>query len=398
MFFNFRISFEIIPVEDNQNKSPVLHDNKSLGLASWCIRPLFCYVYNRLFDLRLNNYRREQPKVITRWLLGAILLNPDVLTFWNMRREFIQSGKLDPMEELRFVNIVLYYKAKCFEAFSYRCWILKLLFFNNKDIIYNIELLFRNEIEVSVMAANRYANNVYAWNHRKYIISVIETLCINVFNSLLDKEWEESTRWCKFHVSDYSGFDYRQFLLKKLLLRKRQYDQTNICSETIQKRRDMIIEFAQKATYDCSNVFIFHDSSYEEILNLLHGVDYTKYSEVTCEQTLINLSYWVEDCNINEKLLNTFPGHETLWYHRRFLVYTLFALNNSYTNFFLYKIENLNSITTTKNISKSLLEIAFNLQNKDLISIAKRYGIHQNNLVEKFLSFLIYMKIHSQNL
>ncbi|XP_011502398.1 PREDICTED: protein prenyltransferase alpha subunit repeat-containing protein 1-A [Ceratosolen solmsi marchali] len=364
-------SFEIIPVEDNQNKSPVLHDNNSLGLASWCIRPLFCYVYNRLFDLRLNQCRREHSTVISKWLLGALLLNPDILTFWNMRRQFIRNGKLDPMEELRFVNIVLYYKAKCFEAFSYRRWILKLLLFKNQDAIHKIELLFRNEIQISSMAANRYSNNCHAWNHRKYIISMFETVCISVFGSLLDKEWEESTSWCNSHVSDYSGYDYRQFLLKRLLLRKRRYDQTKICSNVLEKRRDIIIKFVQNALHDYNNVFL-HTNSYENILNLLHGVNFTKYSEVTFEQTLINLSYWVEDCIINTKLLQTFSGHETLWYHRRFLVSSLLALNNSYTNFFLYKIENLNSTVATTNISKSLLEIALKMQNKDLIDVAKR--------------------------
>ncbi|XP_076181906.1 protein prenyltransferase alpha subunit repeat-containing protein tempura isoform X2 [Ptiloglossa arizonensis] len=80
-------SFEIIPAEDNENKSPVFHQEDCLGLASWCVQPLYCYAYRRLFELRQNKHRREEPSTIARWLLGALLLNPDVTTFWNMRRE-----------------------------------------------------------------------------------------------------------------------------------------------------------------------------------------------------------------------------------------------------------------------------------------------------------------------
>jgi len=59
-------------------------------------------------------------------LTSALLLNPEVLTFWNMRRELILDGYLKPDDELQFSAVVLTFKPKCAEIFTYRRWI----FFN----------------------------------------------------------------------------------------------------------------------------------------------------------------------------------------------------------------------------------------------------------------------------
>lgn len=59
-------------------------------------------------------------------LTSALLINPEVLTFWNMRRELILDGYLKPDDELQFSAVVLSFKPKCAEIFTYRRWI----FFN----------------------------------------------------------------------------------------------------------------------------------------------------------------------------------------------------------------------------------------------------------------------------
>jgi len=59
-------------------------------------------------------------------LTTALFLNPEVTTFWNMRRELIIDGYLKPKDELQFSSVVLKFKPKCSEIFNYRRWI----FFN----------------------------------------------------------------------------------------------------------------------------------------------------------------------------------------------------------------------------------------------------------------------------
>ncbi|XP_031781073.1 protein prenyltransferase alpha subunit repeat-containing protein 1 isoform X1 [Nasonia vitripennis] len=399
------ISFEIIPVKDNENKSPIFYEKNSLGLASWCIQPLYCYVYNRLIDLRQNLHQREEPEVIARWLLGALLLNPDVSTFWNMRRGLLRSSKIDPIKELQFIDVILYFKAKCFEAFSYRRSVLQFILINDRGSTYNVETILRNEFYITSLAAERYKNNSHAWSHREYIIRMFELKCTKEIDILLTEEWEESTKWCNNHVSDYSGFAYRQFLLKKLLLRAQCPEQSEYFHK-ICKRREIIYEFVKNTIKDCCDAL--SDKSDEEVLNRLHGVISIKSSEITFKQTLINLSYWVEDCIINEDLLNAFPGHESLWYHRRFLVFLFITLSNSYANYFTYRVEdsklfditkvynkiNKHSESTiiTENTYHSLLSMAFRLRNKDIMFAAKQYENYSNDLAEKFSNFLICMK------
>ena len=227
----------------------MFHDENSLGLASWCVQPLFCYAYNCLIDLRRNKHRREDPATVSRWLLGALLLNPDISTFWNMKRELIKGGRLDPMQELRFSKIVLYYKAKCFEAFAYRRWLVKFILMESKQPSVNMDALLKNELKVANMAADRYANNCHAWNHREHAIGLLETLIPVGLNPLLQKEWEESSNWCNRHVSDSSGFAYRQFLLKKLLLfYRRNAKESNLSTEKVSRCREIVFKFAKAFT------------------------------------------------------------------------------------------------------------------------------------------------------
>lgn len=60
---------------------------------------------------------------IVTLLTSALLLNPEVTTFWNMRRELIIDGYLKPNDELKFSAVVLTFKPKCAEIFNYRRWI-----------------------------------------------------------------------------------------------------------------------------------------------------------------------------------------------------------------------------------------------------------------------------------
>ncbi|XP_068081653.1 protein prenyltransferase alpha subunit repeat-containing protein 1 isoform X3 [Anabrus simplex] len=122
--------FDIIPVTLNQNKSPVHHEEHCLGLESWCVRHVYCYAYHRLMDARQQKHRRTDPSAISRMLLGALLLNPDVQTFWNMRRELVEAGYLDASSELHFTVVVLSKKPKSAEVFTHRKWLLRTLLKN----------------------------------------------------------------------------------------------------------------------------------------------------------------------------------------------------------------------------------------------------------------------------
>lgn len=379
-------------MNDNENKSPVYHEENCLGLASWCVRPLYCYTYNRLIELRAKK-RREDSSTTSRWLLGAILLNPDISTFWNMRRELIRNRRLDPLQELKFTQIVLYNKAKCFEAFAYRRWIIEYILMENEFTKSNVESLLRTEIRVAAMSADRYANNYHAWSHREYVITTYQTVAPTTFGSVLLSEWESSKNWCSQHVSDHSGLSYRQFLLKQLLLLERWPEELKIffTPQQVAQRRAMISLYIKSGTKESNISLLYNDSCDCDILNYLHGKDKNQNSDVNYKQILMALSYWIEDCSVNQDLINCFTGHESLWYHRRFLAYSLRCIENSYSKYFCYKCETFNPqhcVRLDQEEPKSPLEIAFMNHNDKIIALEEKQLGQQSHIVKKFVEFL----------
>ncbi|XP_015109533.1 protein prenyltransferase alpha subunit repeat-containing protein 1 [Diachasma alloeum] len=386
-------SFEIIPSPDSENRSPVYHDENSLGLASWCVQPLYTYAYTRLIDLRLNELRREDPSTVSRWLMGALLLNPDVSTFWNMRRELVKSGRLDPLEELRFTRAVLYYKPKCFEAFSYRRWLVKFTLVEQQHPNVDVESLLRTEMTVSGTSADRYANNYHAWSHREQMILTYEALCPSSLGSLLISEWEAAGKWCSCHVSDHSGLSYRQFLLKRLLLLERQSAESRLAvvPEELARRRDIILDFV-KAAKGSEEVFLMYDGGSAEVLEVLHSCRRGRRNGVDYDRVLMGLSYWIEDCKLNEELIEAFPGHEALWYHRRFLAFALRRICLGFLKDSCYGVdcfEPRDSIRLEGDGGggrKCLLEVAFEKRNEGIVQRARKQC--QGDVAEKFMKFL----------
>lgn len=157
-FINYyRKEFDLVIQPESQNKSPVIYIDHCLGLESWCVRHVYKYVNQKLITIRKrlkkqsitifwlnkNGYLQFQILVLCfskniyvvfylvsnetiPLLTSALLLNPEVTTFWNMRRELVIDGYLKPNDELHFASVVLHFKPKCAEIFSYRRWI----FFN----------------------------------------------------------------------------------------------------------------------------------------------------------------------------------------------------------------------------------------------------------------------------
>lgn len=64
------------------------------------------------------------PSVLSRLLLGGVLLNPDCTFLWNIRRELIVMGRLDLISDLHVNAVTLSRRPKSSEAFVYRRWLL----------------------------------------------------------------------------------------------------------------------------------------------------------------------------------------------------------------------------------------------------------------------------------
>ncbi|KAF7386411.1 hypothetical protein HZH68_013543 [Vespula germanica] len=469
-------TFEIIPAEDNENKSPVFHQEECLGLASWCVQPLYCYVHRRLFEHRRNKHRREDPSNVARWLLGALLLNPDVSTFWNMRRELVKSYKLDVTEELDFTRLVLYKKAKCFEAFAYRRWLLPYVLDaegKNYDPV-PTESPLCIEMDITSTCADRYATNYHAFSHRRYVMALKESRGYTYPN--FDSEWKSTLAWCQSNVSDYSGFCYRQYLLEKCLLETDTNTKSNIfkCinineyrlrsqlvmdyvaglivtsidnnSQSNQTNEDSTAEQGPtlqtldllhgktRPTVTSDNIVTGNNSSNSNSSSSSKNIGHSSSNSIattTCTTSSITttttttttststttttsqlvpwqtcfqaLSYWVEECRLNEDLIRMYDDHETLWYQRRYLAHILTRLIESYRMYSYYKSEiivdprhrimpneygNVDEMTDDKSKIKALLVQAFLNRTRDIVELAMKRDTHEKLVVDKFLRYL----------
>lgn len=207
----------------NQNKSPVIHIDSHLGLESWCTPLVYKHAHKIILsvtsasgssnwivteqaDTHHGSHVKPMPNQphanhnIVKYLNCAILINPDVATFWNFRRRLIQKNRLNISREFQFSAIVLSKKPKSNDAFSYRRWLYS--FQSHESIDWN------RELALCERCASKCLSNYHAWCHRQWVLQKAPDLLIY--------ELRFTEKFVRKHIGDYSGYHYRQIVLKKL--------------------------------------------------------------------------------------------------------------------------------------------------------------------------------------
>ncbi|XP_060574914.1 protein prenyltransferase alpha subunit repeat-containing protein 1-like [Ruditapes philippinarum] len=304
--------FDFIPVlEPKNNRSPVVLVDHKLGLELWSVKILFQYVYHTLMGWRnKKSYKFIDPQEIAMLARAVVLVNPECYTAWNVRKELIESGDILELDDLRLSALVLTKHPKSSETFVHRRWVLGRFienhlqssqgstkstgscvdgFISMEAIDLNLEasqnqLSLQNgdgslnvsavsdyhrqmkvEIDVCRCAAEKYPCNYYAWSQRIWLIQH----CYNCSTQVLLSELQVTESWVERHISDTCGFHYRQFLLTTLFAQRDQL-------------RD---QFSMQ---------------YVAIMQKEHK--------------------FVQD------LISTYPGHEAMWNHRKYVFHSLHNL------------------------------------------------------------------------
>lgn len=260
--------------EARYNRSPIVLVENKLGVESWCVKFLLPYVHNKLLLYRQRKQwlDREALVDITSTVL---LINPDFTTAWNVRKELLQCGVLNPEKDLYLGKLALTKYPKSPETWIHRRWVLKRLqkepcgADERSDYTEQIQRAVHEEMKVCADAAGRYASNYNAWSHRIWVLQHMAKGNLKI----LHDELSSTKLWVSMHVSDHSGFHYRQFLLKALLAELGQAQQPNGGGSVDEPHTDAIPQ-------------LFHDE--------------------------------IELCT---DLIESYPGHETLWCHRRHVFY-----------------------------------------------------------------------------
>uniref|UniRef100_A0A336LL56 CSON013647 protein n=1 Tax=Culicoides sonorensis TaxID=179676 RepID=A0A336LL56_CULSO len=290
-------SFEIIPAETNQNnKSPVIHLEHNLGLESWCIKYVYEYSHKAVLKIKSNIVHSKQYyncEDFIKYLNVAILINPDVATFWNLRRLLVEKNQLNQIREFNFSALVLSKKPKSNEAFAYRRWLylFQISFSGAESIDWNIEL------GLCERCADKNASNYHAWSHRQWVLNKAE--------DLLKFEMFITEKYIRKHVHDYSCYHHRQFVLRKL------YELNYYEPDEIQyKEITDLINVISKSLTPVTN----RDELLALLLPSLSGLDMNE-TKLRCFLYCIN--YAASDIKFTEELRYMFGESPAFESHRR---------------------------------------------------------------------------------
>ncbi|XP_030741007.1 protein prenyltransferase alpha subunit repeat-containing protein 1 [Echinops telfairi] len=288
--------------EARYNRSPIVLVENKLGVESWCVKFLLPYVHNKLLLYRARKQWLNKDELIDV-TCTLLLLNPDFTTAWNVRKELILSGTLNPIKDLHLGKLALTKFPKSPETWIHRRWVLQQLIqetslpsFVAKGNLGTIpaertQRLRQEEMEVCGEAAGRYPSNYNAWSHRIWVLQHVAKLDVK---TLLD-ELSSTKHWASLHVSDHSGFHYRQFLIKSLISQTVP-DGSVLDQNPSRSEPDLVLQKDEAA--------------------------------ISTEEPRMNLSHLLEEeVEFTTDLIDTYPGHETLWCHRRHIFYLQHRLN-----------------------------------------------------------------------
>ncbi|XP_016428843.1 protein prenyltransferase alpha subunit repeat-containing protein 1 isoform X1 [Sinocyclocheilus rhinocerous] len=284
--------------EVRYNRSPIVLVENKLGVESWCVKFLLPCVHNKLLLYRQRKQwlDREALVDITCTLL---LLNPDFTTAWNVRKELLQCGVLNPEKDLYLVKLALSKHPKSPETWIHRRWVLQWL---QKECspseqelkdhaepredaarrqCERLQRALQEEMRVCADAAGRYPSNYNAWSHRIWVLQNMA----KGNRKVLHDELSSTRLWVSMHVSDHSGFHYRQHLLKALARELSQVGETEL--------------HPTKQPNGESTAGVSDDNHHNDVIpQLFH-----------------------EEMELCTDLIESYPGHETLWCHRRHVFY-----------------------------------------------------------------------------
>ncbi|XP_028990908.1 protein prenyltransferase alpha subunit repeat-containing protein 1 [Betta splendens] len=314
----------VIPCpEARYNRSPIVLVENKLGVESWCVKFLLPYVHNKLLLYRQRKHWLERDALVDI-TCTVLLLNPDFTTAWNVRKELLQCGVLNPEKDLYLGKLALTKFPKSPETWIHRRWVLQQILHQfsavdvkqphqgeaeqadaerGQELSEHLARTLHQEMKVCSEAACRYPSNYNAWSHRIWVLQHLAKGNVKVFHD----ELSSMRLWVSMHVSDHSGFHYRQFLLKELI------------TELWQAPAGTTTASSQHQSSTGSSSSPLHQS-HSQANGESPGAEAAAEEERQLSfSTLIQLFY--AEMELCSDLIQSFPGHETLWSHRRNVFY-----------------------------------------------------------------------------
>ncbi|KAI9197046.1 uncharacterized protein BJ171DRAFT_241434 [Polychytrium aggregatum] len=195
---------DCIPSDDNPNYPFVLIDD-NLGISTDSISLLF-EVASAIFQSSRKLFRQQSQSIreLCQSSKILVLLNPEIYSVWNARKDLLSSGLLQLQPELELLTLVFSKFPKSTQGWNHRHWIMRRLKSSLTDQEFHRHC--QCELDVCDRASERHKTNYHAWTHRRKIVDMCP--------ALIPQDLILSKRWCQSHLSDYSGWHHRQSLLR----------------------------------------------------------------------------------------------------------------------------------------------------------------------------------------
>lgn len=126
----------------------------------------------------------------------------------------------------------------------------------------------------------------------------------HVSSKVLHDELSSMRLWVSMHVSDHSGFHYRQFLLKELITELSQPSTSTTTTTNSPQHQSNTIPSSSP----------LHDT-HAEANGELSGAEAVSEEERQLSYPPV-LQLFCQEMELCTDLIQSFPGHETLWSHR----------------------------------------------------------------------------------
>ncbi|KAG0739704.1 hypothetical protein G6F66_011180 [Rhizopus arrhizus] len=182
--------------EESRKYYPFVVVESNLGIPTAILANIIKETHEFYVTLSKNDFKEMEQ--VTRVM---ILLKPDNYTAMNRRKELMLSGHINPVDELQLLNLIFTIPkhSKSSVAWYHRQWIVTE--YSSIDI--------DAEMRLCEMTCSTYKRNYYSWQYRCWILVRNQQDSARV-----KKEYAYIICWIERNVSDYSGFQYLEQVMK----------------------------------------------------------------------------------------------------------------------------------------------------------------------------------------
>ncbi|CAI2172382.1 10825_t:CDS:10 [Funneliformis geosporum] len=294
----YRHEIGLLPYQSTQPNDefyPFLFIESNLGIPLEYVDKIYKYAHDIFMNARGDIAETKDTvnllKESTRCML---LINADCYSALNTRyisRDLLllfhsfTCNHLDPINELKFIDLLFTFPkhTKHSTIWFHRKWLVLMIHqqFSFDDHISS----WQHEIFISRRVAELYPKNYYAWTYRHWILQNISNNSLQS-KSFFDEELKIMKSWVQKNISDYSGFQH----LQRCLIRLSKYYDNSFGDLHGISRKDIL----ERVNLQLQNQGLKNNNNLVVIL-------------------------WYREIQFTKDLILRYPGHESLWYHLRFL-------------------------------------------------------------------------------